>query len=133
LVENANSKKESKEEWIRFRVDPEMKNNWLALCQKRGESEAELGRKLIAKAIAQEGVQDGLDEIISILRMHLKDILKPTEERLAAINAKTGIAAATSMYLNTQVIANAGQDALKIHEDARKKAVAYMKATKKNE
>lgn len=115
-----------KEEWIRFRVDPGMKKDWLALCTRRGETEAELGRKIVAKTIAQGQIEGGLDEIINIFRTSLKDVLDPHTERLAKLNAKTAIAAATSMYMNTQVVANAGQDAKTIYEESRKKAVKFV-------
>jgi len=128
MSENGKMKEEVKEDWIRFRVDPSMKKEWVALCQKRGESEAELGRKLVLNAISQGGVESGLDEIIAIIRNNMKDVMKPMEERLAAINAKTAIASATSMYMNTQVIANAGQDAVSIYDESRKKAVNFVKS-----
>lgn len=128
-METKSTKELPKEEWIRFRVDPEMKKQWLALCQARDESEAELGRKIVANAIAQGGIENSLDEVVAIIRQSLKDVLAPSVERLAKINAKAAQASATSMYMNTQAIANSGQDAIKIYEEARKKAINYVKAT----
>lgn len=128
FIETSSTKESTKDEWIRFRVSPKMKKEWIAVCDQRGESEAELGRKLIQQMINEGAIETGIDEIITIIRSSLKDVIKPTEERLAAINAKTAIASATSMYLNTQVIAEMGHDAVKMYEDARKKAVTHTKA-----
>lgn len=116
-----------KEEWIRFRVPPKMKNEWLALCKSRDESEAELGRRLVKKAIEQGGVETALDEIVSIIRIAMKDVMKPNIERLASIESKTSISSATAMYMLTQVLHNQGEDAMQLYEDARKKAINFVK------
>lgn len=127
---DARNNVEKKEEWIRIRVDPTLKRKWEALCARRGESQSEVGRALIEKAVAENAIVDGVDEIVSIIRSTMKDVLVPHTERLAAINAKTAIAAATSMYMNTQVIANAGHDAKGIYEISRKKAVEFVREKK---
>lgn len=124
-------KDEKLDDWIKFRVSKRTKVLFQNLAKSRGETEAELARRIITKAATQGALQDGLDELILVVRQSMKDVLKPTEDRLAAINAKTAIAAATSMYMNTQVIANAGQDAKGIYEESRKKGVRFVQEKQK--
>lgn len=81
---------------------------------------------------AQVG-KDNIDLITRIIREELKNILSPSVERLAALSAKTCVQAATSSYLNAEVIANLlpldqQQEFKEIYERARKKGVYYTKS-----
>ena len=118
-----------KKKEIRFVVEDGLYDAIGALAQRRGETMADVCRRILERGISNDAAEDGLDTILYAVRKTMKDVLKPTEERLAKINAKTSIAAATSMYLNTQVIANTGHDARAIYEEARKKAVAFVRST----
>lgn len=111
---------------MRIRLDVELEKQITALAERRGESKAELCRKLLRKAVQQELANEGIDEIYMAVRQAMQDVLKPVEERLAKINAKTAIAAATSMYTNAEVLGNMGKDVRAIHERSRKKAVAFV-------
>lgn len=99
-----------------------------ALAVQRKEPVAVVVRNLLSKALAEEAAADGKDVIKDAVRQAMRDVLKPTEERLAKLAAKAAIAAATSMYLNTQAIADLGKNnAVELYRLARSKAAAYLR------
>lgn len=112
---------------MRIRLEVELEKQITLLAEKRGESKAELCRRLLKKAVEQELASEGIDEIYISVRQAMQDVLKPVEERLAKINAKTAIAAATAMYTNAEVLGQMGKNIKEIHERSRKKAVAFVK------
>lgn len=114
---------------MRIRLDRELDEQLNALAGMRGEAKAELCRRLLQKAVAHELAQDSIDPILLAVRQAVGDVLKPVEERLAKINAKTAIATATTMYMNQQVFEDLGKNGRALHEAARKQAVAFVKTS----
>lgn len=117
---------EKLESFMRFRVSRRTKILIKKMANERGETEAELARQIITNAAEAGALQDSVDALLMVVRSAMKDVIEPHTERLAKLNAKTGIAAATSMYMNTQAVANAGYDAVSIYEESRKKAVKFV-------
>ncbi|MGK5511959.1 hypothetical protein [Brevibacillus formosus] len=115
-----------KSEYLKIRVDSDLKNALLALASRRGETMADVCRKALLDATQKGVLTDGEDAIVKIVRNCLRDVLKPTEERLAKINAKAAIASGTAMWMNMQVLSEAGYDAQEVYTKARKKAVAQL-------
>lgn len=109
--------------------DPELYKLILAEVNTTGKSFAQVVRELCRDGLTHKNALAGMDIIQSTLRSVVKDVLKPAEERLAKIEAKSAIAAATSMYLNLEVVSNiTGQsDAIELYNNARKKAVSYVR------
>lgn len=98
------------------------------LSSKRKESMSLIARNILEKGLTEESARDGIDVVTDAVRRALRDVLKPTEDRLAKLTAKAAVAAATAMYLNTQCIADLGKNnALELYQMARTKAVAYLK------
>ncbi|ADL07202.1 hypothetical protein [Thermosediminibacter oceani] len=98
------------------------------LSSKRKESMSLIARKILEKGLTEEAAKDGIDAVTDAVRRAMRDILKPTEDRLAKLAAKAAVAAATAMYLNTQCIADLGKNnALELYQIARTKAVAYLR------
>lgn len=116
-----------KTEIVRFRIDEETAREIEAIAVRRGETKAEAIRYLLRKAIALENAEEGADELLLTVRKAMGEVLKPVEERLAKINAKTAIAAATALFANLEVFGQFGKDARALHEAARKKAVAFVR------
>jgi hypothetical protein len=114
---------------MRIRLDDELDEQLTALASMRGEAKAELCRRLLQKAVAQELAETAIDPILLAVRHAMADVLKPVEERLAKINAKTAIASATTMYMNQQVFEDLGKNGRALHEAARKQAVAFVKTS----
>lgn len=116
---------------ITVRLDMETFNALQLLAQQRGEHVAVITRRVIEDYLASKSAVDGVDVISVALRKVIRAELKPTEERLAKINAKTAIGALTSMYLNYFVIKegkfNMGLSPKELYEEARVKAVADLR------
>lgn len=111
---------------IQFRVDEDLERAINALAVRRGEDKADLCRRIMRDAISREALEDGVDEVAKIIRYTMRDVLKPFEERLAKINAKSAIASGTSMWMSMQVLEEAGYDSHDIYNKARKKSVALL-------
>ncbi|ADL67869.1 conserved hypothetical protein [Thermoanaerobacterium thermosaccharolyticum DSM 571] len=98
------------------------------LASRRDESISAVARKMLADAVVVEAANDGIDKVTEAVRKAMRDVLKPSEDRLAKLMAKAAVASATAMYMNTQCIADLGKnDALELYQVARTKAVAYLK------
>lgn len=103
-----------------------------AIANKNGESVSEVVRKLIDQALSERVVEQNTDLMAKIIRQQLEVVLKTHVERLAAIESKKSHMAAASVFLNTQALMNLvpverKKDAKQMYENARKKAVAYLK------
>jgi len=112
---------------INIRVDEELDAMITALAVRRGETKAEVCRRLLRRAAEEEYAEDSLDPVLIAVRKAMADTLKPVEERLAKINAKSAIAAATAMYMALQVYHEMGKDGRALYEEAWKRAVAFVK------
>ncbi|MGB9860272.1 MAG: hypothetical protein ACPLQP_10095 [Moorellaceae bacterium] len=111
-----------------LRMDEDLLNALKALAARRKEPMAVVVRNLLSRALAEENAADGKDVITDAVRKAMRDVLKPVEDRMAKLAAKAAMAAATSMYLNTEVIGELGKhDVLRIYDLARKKAAAYLR------
>jgi predicted DNA-binding protein len=113
---------------IHLRIDDELERKLKALAAGRGEPMAVVIRNLLNDSLSAESAVTSLNVIVSAVRNVIRKELKPLEERLAKINAKTSIASATSMYLLVQVLDDLGvRNAVDIYEKARIKAIAFLK------
>lgn len=117
-----------------IKINEELSDSLQKLADRRGESKAEIVRRILEQALAEEAAADGKDVITSAVRSSMRDVMKPFEDRLAKISAKAAIAAATAMFLNTQCIADLGKNnAVELYQTARKKAVAYLREKDEDE
>lgn len=104
------------------------------ICSYENESLAEVTRKLIKRGLAAEWVDENKDMVTTIIREELRAVLKPSVERLAKINSKSGHMAATAAFLNVQALMDLvpkekQRPVRQMYEKARKMAVDYMKST----
>lgn len=104
------------------------------LASRRDESISAVARKMLVESITNEAANDGIDKVTEAVRKAMRDVLRPTEDRLAKLMAKAAVAAATAMYMNVQTIADLGKhNAVEIYNEARVKAAAYLKERDDNE
>jgi negative regulator of replication initiation len=109
---------------LQFNVTDELYRALKAEATREGLSIGQLIRRMLEADLAERAAAKGQDAVTRALRQ----AIKPTEDRLAAMVAKATRTAATSMYLNVQAMAAVGVDnVLELYEEARKKAVAYMR------
>lgn len=111
---------------LQFRVEPELERQIRALATRRDEDIADLCRRILREGVARESLEDGADMVAKIVRQTMREVLKPTEERLAKISAKNAITSGTAMWMNMQVIQELGYDSHDIYNKARKKSVAHL-------
>lgn len=115
---------------IQIRVTEDLDKRLKAEATKRGLSVANLVRDILAQALAERAALEGQD----VLDRAIRRATKPGEDRLARLIVKAATAAATSMYLNTQALADLGKhDAVELYQQARKKAVAYLREPDQDE
>ncbi|HBT48670.1 MAG TPA: hypothetical protein DEA61_02175 [Caldanaerobacter subterraneus] len=109
-------------------------NALVNLASRRDEAISAVARKMLIESITNEAANDGIDKVTEAVRKAMRDVLRPTEDRLAKLMAKAAVAAATAMYMNVQTIADLGKhNAVEIYNEARVKAAAYLKERDDNE
>lgn len=116
---------------ISVTFDDEVYRQLKLIADKNGDSIASTIRELVQHSLDGELTAANLTFITSIIREQLKDVIQPFIERLAALNAKTGVQAGAAAYLAAEAIAkfvpnNMQAEVTETYEQARKKAVAYM-------
>lgn len=116
---------------ISVTFDDEVYRQLKLIADKNGDSVASVVRELVQRSLDGELTAANLTFITSIIRGQLKDVIQPFIERLAALNAKTGVQAGAAAYLAAEAIAkfvpdNMQAEITETYEQARKKAVAYM-------
>jgi|GEM_PF-2135618 len=119
-------------ETLKFSVESGLYKSLKCQADKRGESVAEVCRRILRNGVQKEILNDGVDVVTQMVREAVYSQLKPLEDRLAKLLAKNAINSGTGMYLNYFVIKEALGDRLpippkEIREDARKKAVAELR------
>lgn len=112
----------------RFGIDDKLHKKISLIAKRRNESLAEVYRRLLGEAVDRELAEENQDYILQVVRQAVRDVQKPMEERLAKLSAKVAISSATTMYMNNQLIADAGYDHEDLYEKARKKATAFVKS-----
>ncbi|SFR11683.1 ribbon-helix-helix protein, CopG family [Desulfoscipio geothermicus] len=117
---------------LRVMIDEELDSLLKALAARRGETVSEVVRRLLKTSLGNEAAVDGVDVVAAALTKVIRRELKPVEDRMAKLTAKSAIAGATGLYLNYFVIQQAlgpklTKSAKEVYEAARVKAVAYLK------
>jgi len=113
---------------LRLWIDDETKRRLKSLSSERGEPISVIVRRFIAEALASEAAVSSLDIIRRATREVIRNEIKPLENRLAKLNAKSGMASATAMFMLVQTLEDLGKhDCVEIYEKGRKKAYAYLK------
>ena len=115
-------------------VDDETYEKLNNICRSEDKSLAEVTRELLKKSLASGWMDENKDMISTIVRDELRAVLKPSVERLAKINSKSGHMSATAAFLNVQALMDLvpkekQRDVRAMYEKARKMAVGYMKST----
>lgn len=120
--------KVTKQETLRFRVPDDLYNAVKGMAAQKDMKLADVCRELLEEAIDRRQSEQSQDYLLALVKQAVREELKPAEERLAKINAKSAITSGTSMFMNMQVLQEKGYDAKDLHTRARKKAVALLQA-----
>ena len=119
-------------ERINVTFDIETYNQIKLIAQKENRSMSDLVRDWTMQGLNGVLTHNNLDVLTPIIRDQLKSIIKPTEERLASLSAKTCVQAGAAAYLTAETIATLlpiqeQKEFEEVYNAARKKAVAYMR------
>lgn len=118
---------------IRIWIDDGLDNKLKALAASRGEHVSVIVRRLLEQALDGEAAVSSIDFVGAAVSNVIRREIKPLEDRLSKINAKTSIAGATAMYMLVQVLDDLGiRNSVEIYEKARIKAVSFLKEPAKN-
>ncbi|WP_213974694.1 hypothetical protein [Tepidanaerobacter acetatoxydans] len=113
---------------VSVRLPKDVYENLATLATQRQEPVGALARRLLTQVLAEESAANGRDVICSAVRSSMREVMGPVEDRMAKLSAKATMAAATSMFLNVQCIADLGKNnAVELYNDARSKAAVYMR------
>jgi predicted DNA-binding protein len=119
-----------------LRLEKETRDKINIIAKTRGETVAEVIRRILEKGLNEEIAEQSLDTIISAVRKTVRAELKTTENRLAKLSARSAIAAGTTMYMQRDTLqaffkapdketaAQMAQDRL---DNARKMAVHFLR------
>ena len=120
---------------LTIRMDVDNYNTLQILSNQKGEPVAVLTRRIIEEYLAKNSAVEGLDIISTAIRKVIRSELKPTEDRMAKLAAKTAISSATSMFMNYFVVKEAPLglkiSSKEVYEQSRIKAVAYLREKEK--
>ena len=102
------------------------------LAAKKHTSMSEVVRNWALQGLSGDLNADNIGLITNIIRTQLQDVMRPSFERLASLNAKTCVQSGTAAYLSAEAIlkfvpALRQQEVEESYELARKKAIAYLK------
>lgn len=95
-------------------------------------SNSEILRELVENSLSTHIINANMDIITEIIRNEISQVLKPSIERLAGLEAKTCMASAAAMYLSAEALEKfvAPADRVQMQEaynKARKKAAGYIR------
>lgn len=102
------------------------------LAHKEGRTMSEIVREAAIDNLTVRINAENIDMITQIIREHLRDVLKPDIERLAALSAKTCVQSSTAAYLTAETISKfvplqEQENFRDCYEKARKKGVEYTR------
>lgn len=117
---------------LSFMATEEMNNQIIKLAALKGIKKPEMIRELVEQSLEVNALNKNIDLITEIIRNEILTVLKPSVERLAALEAKTCMASATAMYLSAEALEKfvAPVERVQMQEaynKARKKAINYTR------
>lgn len=113
---------------IRFRVTKELEDQIKAAAFNDGKTMPEFLRNSIQEYLVTNSLSGTKAIIGSYISAAIAEKLKPVEERLAKITAKTAMATVMSMYVEAELLAQHNKDVVEIFKQARQKAIAFVQA-----
>lgn len=115
-------------ELLRVRVPADLKAKLNAVATERGEDVSDVVRRFCADGLNRYYTEENMDFIKHEIRESVKDVLKPSVERLAKIGAKGTISSGTAMYMLVEMLGRQNLDVKDIYSRARIKSVESLRA-----
>lgn len=118
----------AKSKQLRFRIEEDLEEAIQQIAILRKESVPDVCRRLLKEGVEREFADRSEDYMLRLVRQTVRDVQKPMEERIAKIASKIAMAAATTMYMNFQLIDEAGYDPHELYEMAYKRSISFVRA-----
>ncbi|HDR8100931.1 hypothetical protein AB3H50_28475 [Bacillus pacificus] len=113
---------------LRVRVPTDLKAKLNAVAEERGEDTADVVRRFCEEGLHRHYAENNMDFIKVEIREALRDVLKPSVERLAKIGAKGSVSAGTAMYMLVESLGRQNLDVKDIYSRARIKSVESLRS-----
>jgi predicted DNA-binding protein len=114
---------------LRVRVPKDLKAKLNAVAEERGEDTADVVRRFCEEGLNRHYAENNMDFIKVEIREALRDVLKPSIERLAKIGAKGSVSAGfTAMYMLVESLGRQNLDVKDIYSRARIKSVESLRS-----
>lgn len=115
-------------EEIKFRVTKEQKQQILRAANAKEKAVSDFLRQALSEYLSVDEMESRKDAIQSYVANAVEEKLKPVENRLAKITAKTAHASAISIFLQAQAMADMGKsDVVQVFKVAREKGLAFVR------
>ncbi len=113
---------------IKFRATKEQTKKIQAAAKAKGMNVSDFLRHALREYLAIDEMKGKRDAIQSFVANAVEEKLRPVENRLAKITAKTAHATAISIFLQAQAMADLGKsDVVEIFQIARKKGLTFVR------
>lgn len=94
----------------------------------RGESMAEVTRRLLVNALQTDSLTTSQDTLLALIRIAIAKELRRSENRLANLSSKAAISAATTENLVVYMLKNMKDpNFMAVRDQCRKRGVAYVR------
>lgn len=117
---------------VTVKFDKKLYDQLFKISDNNGSSMSDTVRGLINLGLNVTVYEDNTNLISRVIRQQLEVVMKPHIERLASLTSKSGHMSATAAFLNVQALMDLApkeqrKDVRPMYENARKKAVGYMR------
>ncbi len=109
-------------------ITEEMHKAIKKMAKLKGIPKTTLIRKTISSYLKLEDEENSMDLIQKMVADAVEEKLKPVENRLAKITAKTAMAAVMTMYVEAALLGRHEKDVVNIFREARQKAIAFVQS-----
>ncbi len=110
------------------RVDDQTYQQLKVHAVNRGESMAEVTRRLLVNALQTDSLTTSQDTLLALIRIAIAKELRRSENRLASISSKAAISAAATENLMVYMLKIMNEPNFKaIRGECRKRGVAYVR------
>ncbi|MCR3922018.1 MAG: hypothetical protein NUK65_05805 [Firmicutes bacterium] len=115
-------------EEVNFRVTKDQKQQILAAAKAKDKAVSDFLRQALREYLAVEEMEGRKAIVQKYVAEAVEEKLKPVENRLAKITAKTAHASAISIFLQAQAMADLGKsDVVHVFKLAREKGLAFVR------
>ena len=111
-----------------IRVDDQTYRQLKVHAVNRGESMAEVTRRLLVNALQTDSLTTSQDTLLALIRIAIAKELRRSENRLANLSSQAAISATTTENLMVYMLKNMNEpNFMAVRGECRKRGVAYIR------